>query len=51
VAEARRENELRALLDHVLHDAFGIGAFGNVLRLEELHPGQVFGHLGQGVME
>ena len=50
VAEALRENQLRALLDHVLHHPLGVGAFGHVLCLNDLEAGDVRLHLQQPVM-
>ena len=33
MAEAGRENQFRALLDHALHDALGFGRLGHVFGL------------------
>ncbi len=50
VAEAGGEYQLRALLDHVLHDPLRFGGLRHVLRLDELQAGDVLLHLLQAVL-
>jgi len=42
VAEARRNDEFGALLDHVLHDPFRIRPFRDILDLDHLHIRRFF---------
>src|SRR5438270_12671456 len=50
VAEALWENQFGSLLDHILHNALGIGALGYVLRLDDLDARYSGLHFHQAVM-
>ncbi len=50
VAEAGREDQLCALLDHAFHDPLSFRRLGNVFRLDQLEAGNVTLHLLETVL-